>query len=414
MPDADTLRVLHITPTLSRRGGGVAAFVRGVAHHGKPLGVESTLACLDDGLVSQDLAGDVARGLPLFAGRRAGPRSLGYSPALRRFLDHAPDTFDLVHSHGLRMWPGVEARRFAQRRHIPLLISPHGQLDPWVLRERVLRKAIVHTLYENRNLRAAACFHATAPMEAAHLRATGHAQRIGVAPVGVDDDLLTLPRDAAAIAVDKRWPQLAGHKRLLFLSTIYRKKNLPLLAKAWAWMHRLWPQWRLVVAGVELDGDRATAEQLIRAGGAHDATLFAGSVDHDAKRDLLLGCDLFVLPTQGENFGVAIAESLACGTPVITTRHTPWQSLRDDACGWWIDDGLEPLTTALAAAMATPDDEREAMSRRARELIARDFTWPRAAARMADVYRWMLGRAPKPPNTFDAGEAVPLPNEPRP
>ena len=51
--------------------------------------------------------------------------------------------------------------------------------------------------------------------------------------------------------------------------------------------------------------------------------------------------DLFILPTLDDNFAMTVAEALAHGTPVISTKGAPWQDLETHGCGWWIDHGVQ-------------------------------------------------------------------------
>jgi glycosyltransferase involved in cell wall biosynthesis len=103
-----------------------------------------------------------------------------------------------------------------------------------------------------------------------------------------------------------------------------------------------------------------------------------------------------LLPSHSENFGIVVAEALASGVPVITTRGTPWRDLIEHRCGWWEEIGASPLAAALEAATALSDDERRAMGQRGRELVERKYSWQRVAADMKAVYAWLLGQGERP------------------
>ena len=108
-----------------------------------------------------------------------------------------------------------------------------------------------------------------------------------------------------------------------------------------------------------------------------------------------------MLPTFSENFGLVIAEALACEVPVITTRATPWQELDDHRCGWWIETGVEPLVAALREAFALDPSTLHEMGVRGRSLIEQKYTWEPIGRSMLEVYEWMLGRRPKPACIID-------------
>ncbi len=386
------IHLVHVTPTISRLGGGVAAYLRSFVQQCPKDDVQATIAALCDRYVQKDAA-DIQEA-KVFTGRYIGPRWLGYSPVLRRFLNQRIGEADIVHSHGLRMLPSYEARRLAVRRGVPLVISPHGQLDPWILGYGKLRKKIIGLLYENRNLQNAACIHVTSNQEARHVRAYGLRNPIAVVPIGLDAAEYPVDRDDGSVI--ERWPQLKGKKRLLFLSMIYRKKGLCRLAQAWGRLWRRYPDWQLVIAGQELDDDRARAQQIITSTGAGGCTTFVGPVVGELKKQLLGASDLYVLPTEGENFGITIAEAMACGLPAIVSNTTPWGALARDGCGWWIDVGVEPLCTAMQQAMGLSDAQRQEMGRRGRRVIEENYAWPVIVRQMIEMYRWLLGRSDKP------------------
>ena len=106
--------------------------------------------------------------------------------------------------------------------------------------------------------------------------------------------------------------------------------------------------------------------------------------------------DLFVLPTLNENFAMTVAEALAHGTPVISTKGAPWEGLISEGCGWWVDPGVEALAATLANAMAMPRDALKAMGTNGRAWMERDFSWAHVAANMNLVYRWLVDRSEAP------------------
>jgi glycosyltransferase involved in cell wall biosynthesis len=171
-------------------------------------------------------------------------------------------------------------------------------------------------------------------------------------------------------------------------------KGLPLLLQAWA---KLCPRgWRLRVVGPDEQGHLGELRRLAAQLRIEDDVEFEDGVYGEQKWKTLGEASLFVLPSHSENFGVAVAEALACGVPVITTRGTPWEVLTEYQCGWWIPIGVQPLARALQEAISLSDAERLAMGERGRRLVQERFCWPKIGAQMKQVYEWVLGGGPKP------------------
>jgi glycosyltransferase involved in cell wall biosynthesis len=123
-----------------------------------------------------------------------------------------------------------------------------------------------------------------------------------------------------------------------------------------------------------------------------------GPIYGAAKQVAYREADLFVLPTLNENFGLTVAEALAAGTPVISTRGAPWSGLETRGCGWWIDHGVEPLAITLATSTSLPREALRAMGAKGRSWMARDFSWRSVASTMTETYRWAMGVADAPSN----------------
>jgi glycosyltransferase involved in cell wall biosynthesis len=385
------IRVLHLTPQLSRAGGGASAYVWELTSATAGCGITSHVGGVADEWTAADTQSRVAASI--FAGRAMLNPASGFSRELRRYLDHELPKVDLVHSHGLRNGIGLAALHVAAARKIPLLVTPHGMLYPQLMRRGRFKKWIVNRLWDDRYRAAASALHATSGDEAQLIRSSGASQPIAVVPIGINVEQFAAPRGDF---LSTRFPRSAGKKRLLFLGIMDRKKGLIQLADAWGKLRQEFPDWHLIIAGPDFDGHAAEVREVIGRGGAAEATTFAGPVYGQDKARLYRESDLFVLPTEWENFGIAVAEALASELPVITTRGTPWQELESSQSGWWIESTAPALVETLRHAMSRSNAERVEMGRRGRALVQERYAWPAIAQQMRSLYGWMLKRGEKP------------------
>lgn len=318
----------------------------------------------------------------------------GWCPELHRRLKHlAQEGIDVIHNHGLWLFPNYYARQVATTRKLPLIVSPRGMLEDWSLRRSRARKRLVWQLMERGNLSAAAAFHATSKPEADSIRRLGFKQPIAVIPNGVEIPEGTMP---GREVLEHRFPDLRHKKWLLFMSRVHPKKGLRELAQAWGRLTTQFPDWLLVIAGPDETGFRREVEGALTASGGARTALFTGTLEGDDKSAALANAALFVLPTHSENFGVVVAEALAHGCPAVVTKGAPWAELVSAQCGWWIDLTEGVLAQTLAQAMKLPTVERRMMGERGQRLMRERYSWNRIAAEMRGVYSWLLGRGSKP------------------
>jgi glycosyltransferase involved in cell wall biosynthesis len=238
-----------------------------------------------------------------------------------------------------------------------------------------------------------------------------------VIPNGVDVAAFAGTGDREAIS--RRWPECRGKRVALFLSRLHPLKGLGMLIDAWAEIPHA--GWQLLVVGTDEAGHEAEIKARVERRGLAGAVTFGGPRYGDEKVAVMQAADLFVLPTHSENFGIVVAEALACGVPVITTKGAPWGEILGEEgsnappdgaagssaspggaagssappdgaagssgrCGWWVDVGVDPLARALEEAMSLTDEERRAMGENGRRLVEAKYQWPMIAARMARVY----------------------------
>lgn len=304
--------------------------------------------------------------------------------ALRRALD--PIRPSILHSNGIWHPFNHWCIRAAHRYSIPVVIQPHGMLEPWALAWRANKKRLALALYQHRDLESAALLVATAEQEATNLRRLGLRQPIAVIPNGVD-----LQGGRSASGSEAVGPRTIRHA--LFLSRVHPKKGLKNLLLAWA---NIQPRgWVLQIVGPDEGGHLGQVLALAERLGISEQVQYLGEFDDRAKWTVYRDADLFVLPTFSENFGVVVAEALSQGLPVITTTGTPWEDLRTYGCGWWVEPSVAGLQAALMEAFALPAGRLVGMGERGRDYVQR-YDWSVIAGQMLEAYRWVLGQGPLP------------------
>jgi glycosyltransferase involved in cell wall biosynthesis len=258
-------------------------------------------------------------------------------------------------------------------------------LSAWALSAKSLKKKAAWALYQRRDVMSATALHVTSPAEVDDCRRTGYEGPVTVVANGTD-----FPPEAPVQADDPP-PDMNGAMRTaLCLSRIHPVKGLSILLDAWAQIRPA--GWRLVIAGPDADGHAADLDRRIAAGGLRESVQLIGEVSAQDKWALYRSADVFVLPSHSENFGIVVAEALACGVPVLTTRGTPWSELPDFQCGWWIDIGVGPLVDTLRTVLATPSADLRAMGKRGKQLVESKYTWDSAARGMLSFYESVVRR----------------------
>ena len=384
------MKVCMVTASVSRRAAGLFDAVRRLAQSLRQTGSgpEVTVLGLRDPDTDRDLpAWD---GVPVLAGRVVGPRAFGFCADFPKALrTEAPD---LLHVHGLWMYPSVACLRWSAPRNRPYVVSAHGMLDPWALRKSAWKKRLAACLYENRHLRGATCLHALTAAEAQAIRGYGLPNPICVIPNGVD-----LPGDDVAVPPwANRIPENA--RVLLHLGRLHPKKGLPNLLRGWAMVK---PQaeragWRLVVAGWDQRGHAEELRRLSDELGLSQAVHFVGPQFGQAKAASFRRADAFILPSFSEGLPVAVLEAWSYRLPVLMTPHCNLPEGLDADAALRIEPQPESIAAGLLALFTMTEAARRAMGQRGRLLVEGHFSWPKLAALMKAVYEWVLGSGPKP------------------
>jgi glycosyltransferase involved in cell wall biosynthesis len=309
------------------------------------------------------------------------------SPTLSRSICAAVSATDIIHNHGLWLFPNFYAAWHLKRSPhstAKIVHSPRGMLGKAARRISAWKKEPVWWLWQRAALQAAHCLHATAESEYHEIRQAGLRNPVAIIPNGID-----IPSLPTAQRGNRE------NKTILSLGRIHPKKGLDRLVRAWALLEDRFPKWSLRIVGSPEVGHDVELVELGKRLNLKRFTVDAAAYG-DAKWQVYQEADLFVLPTLNENFGITVAEALACELPVISTKGAPWEGLEQEKCGWWIDHGVEPLASTLVKAIALDEAARAEMGKRGKEWMGRDFGWPAIGEEMANLYRWLHLGGPVP------------------
>jgi glycosyltransferase involved in cell wall biosynthesis len=310
---------------------------------------------------------------PLLAGEGAPRRLFGNVAEAMAAFGRA----QVIHDNGIWLRHNHGLARAAREQRAPRLVSTRGMLEPWARRHKHWKKGLAWYAYQRRDLRAASLMHATSAEEEANILELGLGVPTRVIPNGID-----IPEESPSPA---RASKSEGSPRTaLFLGRIYPVKGLPMLVEAWG---RVRPSgWRLVIAGPDEAGHKAHVERAVVDARLQQAVSFAGPVEGAAKRRLFEEAQLFVLPSHSESFGMAIAEALAHGLPVLTTTAAPWPALAECECGWRVEPTVDGIAGGLAQSTALGPATLRAMGAAGRQHVATQYSWDDVARRFINLY----------------------------
>jgi glycosyltransferase involved in cell wall biosynthesis len=291
---------------------------------------------------------------------------------------------EILHDNGIWLPHNHRLAVLSERRGIPRVVSTRGMLEPWARSHKRLKKNIAWWLYQRRDLKHARCHHTTADAEARNVQHLGFGVPVVTVPNGVD-----VPEERPwVVGLEAEKAVRRGRRTALFLGRIYPIKGLPMLVQAWA---RVRPDgWLLRIAGPDEAGHRKQVEKAVCDAGLNEVISFTGPIGHRMKKSAFFDADLFVLPSHSESFGMAVAEALAHGLPVLTTKGTPWSILPETGCGWWVEATVDGIDQGLRQATILDSDTLQAMGAKGRALAIAEFGWKRVAELMLSTYESIL------------------------
>jgi len=371
------VRVLHVMPSFwpaTRYGGPIESVLR-LCQSLVAAGIDLEVVTTDaDG--PNDLPIELAKPLEQRGVRvryfSRFPRtrytiSMPLAAHLRRAIKHV----DIVHVTALFSFSSEIAEIMASLAGVPYITSPQGTLLPWAFHSKSWKKWPYFHFIAKPCLERAALIHATSDAEADAIKRLAPKTQTFVVPNGVD-----LPERLPAVP--------RRRDRIVFLGRIHPVKGFDVLIPALSQIATLMPDVETVIAGPDEEGEWARVAARIERASPRPRVRYLGPVYGQEKLELLTSATVLVLPSHSENFGIVVAEALACGTPVVVSKNCPWKIVEERGAGAWVENTPEQITRALLAILRD-----EPLARRMSEhgpVIASSFAWEHVARQMIAHY----------------------------
>lgn len=381
---SEQLRILNIGGSLNPAHGGAVEGVRQITPHLAALGVTTTVATLDDPDAPW------LRNQP-FTTIALGPVANGYGyrrglPARIRELARAHDA---VIIHGLWQYHGFATWRALRGTGIPYFVYPHGMLDPWFKRAyplKHLKKWAYWPWADYRVLRDASAVLFTTEQERLLARQSFWLYQARERVVGYGTSAPPGDAQQQREAFFQRFPQLRDQRIVLFLSRIHPKKGVDLLIEAFAALSSSDPQLHLVIAGPDQVGMQAALQRRAIELGIVDRLTWPGMLTGELKWGAFRAAELFCLPSHQENFGIVVAEALACALPVAIGEPVNISAeVAQAGAGLVHADTVAGTTEALRQWLQRTPPERASMGACAAQLFSERFDFASVARQLLPV-----------------------------
>ena len=370
---------------------------RNISSQASRYGIDAEIICLDepgspwlaDWTVSVNAIGNVAS-------------RFGYTSKLEHWFRDNVHRFDALVVHGIWMYFSLAAWKAATAHKIPYYLFIHGALDPWFKRRyphKHVKKAIYWRLFEHNVLRDARAVLFTTEEEKtlAHnsfrpYECSPVVVGYGIKPPFTALDDLTQTEKVRSLTAD--FPDLRSRQFLLYLGRIHEKKGIDLLLRAFAQLRGRYSDCALVLAG---PGDQKILDNLqalVARLGMRNQVVWTGPVYGRSKWLAISAASAFVLPSHQENFGISVAEALACGTPVlISNKVNIWREVDRDEAGLIESDDLAGTTRMLSRWADLNAVARERMSSNAKRCFYSHFDITGNCNRFFELLHTSAGKA---------------------
>ena len=400
------MKILHVIPSISPTLGGPSEVALNIVSALRECGVNAEIVTTNYGgakpmnvplnqRVDYNFKTDREVSVPVwfFPYTSRSLKEYIFSWQMTNWLWKHIHNYQLLDNHYLFSYAPSCAANLARLKRIPYTVRTMGQLTPWSLAQKQLKKQVYTFLVERHNLNRAAAIHCTTSAEAENVRKFGIHKPTITLPLGANPPM---PISDAKARLRQKYNIPADTPIILFLSRLHYKKRPELLLKSLVQLKNSGHRFHAIFAGSGESIYLADLQNLVSSLGIEQQVYFAGFTGGFDKDLLLQGSDLFVLPSFSENFGIAVAEALAAGLPIIIT---PGIQISSDVAaakaGLVVPGEVESLTEAISKLLSVPKLRQE-LGANAKRLAQTCYSWQPIAQNLASTYAAIISGSPLP------------------
>jgi glycosyltransferase involved in cell wall biosynthesis len=367
------MNVLEVIPSVDVTSGGPIEWVKQFAANASSQGHNVEIASLD----APDAT--CVRTCP-FTVHASGPSKLtpySYNPRFVTWLRQNAQRYEIVVVNGIWAYHSFGTWLAMRNSNTPYVVFTHGMLDPWFKREypmKHLKKCLYWPWSEYRVLRDASAVLFTSEEEKLLARESFPLYRCNEVTVGNGTSVMEGNRETQVRAFLDHFPALTGKRLALFMGRIHPKKGCDLVIQAFARTLASDHNWHLVVAGPDAVGWKAELLSQSKSLSINDRITWTGMLSGIDKWGALMASEVFLLPSHQENFGLVVAEALACGLPaLISNKVNIWREIANCGAGLVARDDLEGTCDLMRRWVDLAPSEQHLMRGRARCCFEKSF-----------------------------------------
>jgi len=384
------VKLLHIIHSVNPAGGGPIEAVKQLGTTLISQGCQVEIASLDPPAAPYLQQCPI----PVYP---LGPTTLAYGfssriiPWLRANCSH----YDAVIVNGIWQFHSFSAWRVLRNSNTPYVVFTHGMLDPWFKKQyplKHLKKWMYWPWAEYRVLRDADAVLFTCEEERLLARQSFWLYRCREIVVNYGTARPTGDPQVELNEFFGSYPELRGKNLALFMGRIHPKKGCDLLIEAFAKVLAPQPEWHLVIAGPDQVGWQRKLNRRAQQLGIASRISWTGMIRGATKWGALRAAEIFVLPSHQENFGIAVAEALAAGTPtLISNKVNIWREVQADGAGLVTEDTPVGTGESFSSYLGLPKERKVAMRQLARQCFEQRFEIKKAAGALHEVLAGVTG-----------------------